>query len=122
MSATEAGAVQADSRVAMVKFLADRLKEDEAAVTVGLAVRALGANHAARLLREIETKRAIIEAHNVAEHYCPIPVLRGRHGQLWTPAEGPCWTLRVVAGVYRDHWRWQLGWLPNLAGEGFRDE
>ena len=57
----------------------------------------------ARVLREVEAKRRITEAHNRAEHYCPSPVLAGRHGQLWTPEEGPCWTLRLLAAVYSGH-------------------
>jgi hypothetical protein len=56
----------------------------------------------ARALREVQAKRSITEAHD-REHYCPLPVLPGRHGQLWTPEEGPCWTLLLLAAVWSDH-------------------
>lgn len=64
----------------------------------------------ARALREVEAKRAILAAHDRAEHYCPLPVLPSRHGQLWTPEEGPCWTLRLLVSIYSDHPDYEAGW------------
>jgi Family of unknown function (DUF6221) len=48
-----------------------------------------------------EAELGIIEAHDRPKHYCPLPVLPGIHSQLWTPEEGPCWTLRLLLSAYR---------------------
>jgi len=66
----------------------------------------------ARVLREVEVKRSIIKVHDLAEHYCPLPVVPGRHGQLWTPKEGPCWTLHLLAAAYSDHPDYRQEWKP----------
>ena len=70
----------------IAEFLSARIGEDEAAA-----------------LREVKAKREILAAHDRPEHRCPLPVLAGPTGQLWTPDEGPCWTLRLLAAIYSDH-------------------
>ena len=62
-----------------------------------------------RFLAEIDAKRRIIEAHSRTPHYCPLPVVAGQYGQLWTEGEGACYTLRLLA-------------LPHADREGYRDE
>jgi hypothetical protein len=66
----------------------------------------------ARVLREVAAKRAILALHDLPQHYCPLPVVPGRHGQLWTPEEGPCWTLRHLAATWSDHPDYRAGWKP----------
>lgn len=60
----------------------------------------------ARVLAECNAKRRIIEAHS-GEHYCPMPVVTGEHGQLWTELEGPCWTLRLLSEPYANRPRYE---------------
>ena len=67
-----------------------------------------------RDLREVAAERAILKAHDVPEHYCPLPVLPGRHGQLWTPAEGPCWTLYLLAAPDSDQPGYDPEWSPGF--------
>lgn len=64
----------------------------------------------ARTLREVSAKRAILATHLRTPHRCPLPVLAGEHGQLWTAEEGPCWTLRLLARVYSDHSDYDPDW------------
>jgi len=78
------------------------LELDKTGHMVAYSFHALRHNPA-RALREIEARRSIIKVHDLAEHYCPLPVVPGRHGQLWTPEEGPCWTLHLLAVAYSDH-------------------
>lgn len=117
----------------LTDFLAARLDEDEAgakaaqkgalgivgelAAQAGPCVSDAGYAHIARhdparALREVEAGRVILAAHDVAEHYCPLPVVPGRHGQLWTPEEGPCWTLRLLAAAWNDHPDYDEAWKP----------
>jgi len=68
------------------------------------------ANDPQDVMARCEAELAILDAHGHAEHYCPLPVLPSTHGQLWTSAEGPCWTVRQIASGYRhregyaQHW------------------
>lgn len=111
----------------ITEFIAARLAEDEAAANevhrpgdCGCVDRDgefdpdpvyCSCHYPARVLREVAAKRAIMGLHDLPEHYCPLPVLPGRHGQLWTPEEGPCWTLRLLASTYSDHPDY-AEWLP----------
>lgn len=63
--------------------------------------RLMEANDPQDTIARCEAELAILDAHDKAEHYCPLPVLPSVHGQLWTPAEGPCWTLRLLASGYK---------------------
>lgn len=59
---------------------------------------------------DCEAKLAILDVHAVRSHYCPLPSLASTHGQLWTPDEGRCWTLHLLASAYQhrrghaEHW------------------
>ena len=70
----------------------------------------VAANDPRDTIARCEAELAILDAHDRPEHYCPLPVLPSAHGQLWTPAEGPCWTVRSLASGYRhrpgyaEHW------------------
>jgi hypothetical protein len=61
----------------------------------------MAANDPLDVIAQCEAELAILDAHGKPRHYCPLPVLNSEHGQLWTPEEGPCWTIRLVAGGYR---------------------
>ena len=62
------------------------------------------------VIADCEAKLGLIEAHDKPTHYCPLPALPSKHGQLWTPEEGPCWTLHLLARAYKhrdgyaEHW------------------
>jgi hypothetical protein len=58
-----------------------------------------------------EAELAILNVH-MPPHYCPLPVLPSTHGQLWTPSEGPCWTLHLLAGGYKHHPGYRKAWKP----------
>ena len=99
----------------LASFIRARLDEDEAMANAAAKYHSWSDNpwysgeihiarhDPARVLRQVTAMRAILDAHDRPEHYCPIPVVHGRHGQLWTPAEGPCWTLRSLAAIWSDH-------------------
>lgn len=69
-------------------------------------------NDPAAALADLAAKRAILALHDLPEHYCPLPVVPGRHGQLWTPEEGPCWTLRLLTEPYAGHPDYRQEWKP----------
>jgi hypothetical protein len=64
------------------------------------------------VVADCEAKLAILDAHDKAEHYCPIPVLPSVHGQRWTPEEGPCWTVLLLADGYRHRPGYREEWKP----------
>lgn len=63
--------------------------------------RFMAANDPQDTIARCEAELGILDAHDRPEHYCPLPVLPSVHGQLWTPEEGPCWTVRLLASGYR---------------------
>jgi hypothetical protein len=64
----------------------------------------VAANDPAWVLEDVASKREILAAHTGRpEHRCPLPVLAGPAGQLWTPEEGACWTVRLLARPWISH-------------------
>jgi hypothetical protein len=66
----------------------------------------------ARALAEVQAKRRIAETHQRIPHRCPMPVIAGENGQLWTDEEGPCYTLRLLALPYDWHDDYKEEWRP----------
>lgn len=107
----------------LAAFLLARLDEDEAAAREAGVVpggdvavaslpdgvhRFVTANGPARVLREVEAKRAIVEAHEALSK--PVKVA----DRLMFPSlQGALEiALRRLASVYRDHPDFDEGWLP----------
>jgi hypothetical protein len=66
----------------------------------------------ARVLREVEAKRAILERHSPIKDLLPktswcVQCTDDRNGYLW-----PCADVRVLAAVYSDHPDYRAEWKP----------
>ncbi len=62
----------------------------------------------ARVLREVEAKRAIVALHDIQWHSCP-------HEHPLFQYEGgprPCVTLRLLAAIYNEHADYDQAWRP----------
>jgi len=124
----------------LVAFLRARLDEDEA--TARAASPGLGwargfiqgadedidiaadeahivRHHPARVLREVEAKRAILELHKgepsihaVPPGSGPLYCMSDGVDDGWYNVEWPCATVRAVAAVYRDHPDYDEVWKP----------
>lgn len=68
----------------------------------------------ARVLAEVKAKRAVLEAHDLRQHHCPLPILKHALGQLWDlhdPEPAPvCWTVLLLAQPYAGRQGWQPEW------------
>ena len=122
----------------LTAFLKARLDEDEAtakaaaggdpggstartAKDVAVALH-VGMHDPARVLREVEAKRAIVAEHEPdrvgkfgsEEAARCLVCLTDREGyeELWEADEWPCATLRTLAAVYRDHPDYRSEWKP----------
>jgi hypothetical protein len=73
-------------------------------------VRFIVANDPRDTIARCEAELAILAAHDRPEHYCPLPVLPGVHGQFCSPAEGPCWTVRLLGSGYKYRTGYQEEW------------
>jgi hypothetical protein len=123
----------------LVAFLRVRLDEDEAKAQAadktaggkwwptdsGIVADGLGLPDAlhmahwspARVLREVEAKRAILAIHAPSEAMGPdscAVCITDREGypEEWCSDDYPCQTLRVLVAVYRDHPDYDQGWAP----------
>jgi Family of unknown function (DUF6221) len=93
-----------------VEWLRREAGDDHAFAAACLARPMPGSDMAAIAERvaQCEAALAILDAHDRPEHYCPLPALPSRYGQLWVP--GPCWTVHLLASGYRhrpgyaEHW------------------
>lgn len=123
----------------IVRFLNDRLDEDEAVARRSKADDAMNPNLripagwvdgvADRVLREVEAKRRIIAMHHLAELECPQSEGDYRCCEEYTcqcqidaldlqdamdvrdqHAEWPCQTVRALAAVYADHPEYREEW------------
>jgi len=102
----------------LAAFLAARLDEDEAAVSVFFG-RDFGPS---RPSREIDAKRAILAEHVSTEDLgAPIPAVCNRcttdaiQIRFISPTEclpWPCPTVRALAAVYSDHPDYRQEWAP----------
>jgi hypothetical protein len=101
----------------IVEFLRARLDEDEAAAAEplddwpsGLAATQLANRFdPARVLREVEAKRRIVEIHTDS-HECT----SAEDNCVWISGEGDhCETLRLLALPYCDHSDYQPEWKPS---------
>lgn len=93
-----------EARLAEKERHADDFHDRDMCSTLGAIPFPCDCGTPARVLREVEAMRKILAAHSDRpEHRCPLPVLAGPTGQLWTPEEGPCYTLRLLASIWSDH-------------------
>ena len=92
----------------LAEFLNARLDEDERhADTVGAVAWRTGYT-AARVLREVAAKRAILYIHD-ADPKCAVC---HDGGWDWEPEDWPCPTIRALAAVYSDHPDYLQEWKP----------
>lgn len=122
----------------LAEFLRARLDEDERAARLAQEVRGVddwtdlvlgvkveGADievatphlarcDPARVLREVEAKRAIIAAHATdPDGHCSVCLTtRDRWQEDWPLDEWPCQTILAVAAVYSDHPDCRQEWKP----------
>ena len=72
----------------------------------------------ARVLREVEAKRGIVELHSDRDHFCGIGSIE-RDGYTWHEAgekrraDIPCLTLRLLALPYADRPGYREEWRPS---------
>ena len=116
----------------LIAFITARLDEDEAAAKAAWGVEwdwryvarpfgerpsiahtvHIALHDPARVLREVEAKRAIIREHEIRDSRCR--VCTAIHEGRATRFRAPCWTLLFIADVYSDHPDYREEWAPWL--------
>ena len=107
----------------ITEFLLARIAEDEAALN-GPCRATLSSDDPARVLRECEAKRRIVEAHPLTRNVVPVwsgetpgvacanCAALGRGDGDIVEDIGPCDTLCALASVYADHPDYREEWKP----------